>query len=77
MKAPLYTQILDKTLVPFAADVFSEGFQFMQGNDPKHTSRHTKAWNNVNWWKTPAEPPDLNPIENLWHELKGFLRRLR
>ena len=29
----------------------------------------------VNWWKTPAESPDMNPIENLWHEGKEFLRR--
>ena len=29
----------------------------------------------MNWWKTIAESPDLNPIENLWHELKEFIRR--
>ena len=45
----------------------------MQDNDPKHASRVAKAFlaeNGVNWWQTPPESPDTNPIENLWHELK-------
>ena len=25
--------------------------------------------------KPPPESPDMNPIENMWHELKEFLRR--
>ena len=29
--------------------------------------------NSVNYWPTPAESPDLNPIEKLCHELKHFL----
>ena len=31
--------------------------------------------NGVCWWKTLPESPDANPIENVWHELKEFMRR--
>ena len=51
--------------------------RLMQDNDPKHTSRAAKsffAMNNINWWPTPPESPDMNPIENLWHELKEFIQ---
>ena len=30
--------------------------------------------NGVNYWPTPAESPDLNPIEMLWNELKHSLQ---
>ena len=78
MKENLYIDIISKTLLPFICEVYPDGHKLMQDNDPKHTSHHTQHWmqeNGVNWWRTPAESPDMNPIENLWHELKEFIRR--
>jgi len=48
----------------------------MQDNNLKHTFRRAQTFfkeHNINWWRTPPESPDLNPIEDLWHELKFFL----
>ncbi len=73
MDKNLYTEILEKTLLAFINDVYPFSHRFMQDNDPKHTSLHTKEFiqlHNINWMKTPAESPDANPIENLWHEMK-------
>ena len=73
MDASLYVEILKVGLLPFLCRVYPDGHRFMQDNDPKHTSaaaREFFAENSINWWKTPPESPDANPIENLWHELK-------
>ena len=73
----LFVDILDKTLLPFVKDIIPQ-HRFMQDNDPKHTSGYAKDWieEEINWWKTPPESPDMNPIENLWHELKEYIRRV-
>ena len=50
----------------------------MQDNGPKHTSRRAQKFfadNGMEWWKTLPECPNLNPIENLWHKLKEYIRR--
>ncbi|XP_067362434.1 glucuronokinase with putative uridyl pyrophosphorylase isoform X5 [Channa argus] len=41
--------------------------------DPKHTAKITKEWlwvNSINVLEWPNQIPDLNPIENLWRDLK-------
>ena len=75
MNADLYISILRSGLVPFIRSIYPDSHRFMQDNDPKHTSRTAKQFfdeEGINWWKTPPESPDANPIENLWHE---FIRR--
>ena len=80
MDAQFYvSEILTNGLLPFIRTTFANGHRFQQYKEPKHTSRLASSFmeeRGINWWKTPLESPDLNPIELLWHELKHFLRTI-
>ena len=78
MNAPLFVQILEQTLIPFIEQVYPDSHRLMQDNDPKHTSKFAKNFyerSGVNHWQTPPESPDLNPIENMWHEYDSTRQR--
>ena len=66
------------TLLPMIEKLYPNGHRFIHDNDPKHTSAKARQFiidHRVNWWHTPPESPDCNPIESMWHEMKENLRR--
>ncbi len=79
--APVYQEILEHLMLPSADQLFKDAdLIFQQDLAPAHTAKSTKSWLNdhgvgvLDW---PANSPDLNPIENLWGNVKRKMRNKR
>ena len=77
MNAQRLGAVYEAGLLPFIQDRFPHTHRLYQDNDPKHSSKFIENFlkqKGVNWWYTPPESPDINPIELVWGSLKQYLR---
>ena len=80
MDQHLYKQILEDELLQTMEyyDLEKSAVIFMQDNDPKHKAKSVMEWLKLQEFSLlvwPAQSPDLNPIENIWSNVKQKLAR--
>ena len=71
-------QVLEKHVVPLFAETRNGCNVYMHDNAPPHRANITRQYlinKNVVTMDWPAVNPDMNPVENLWSEMKRQLKK--
>lgn len=71
-----FQELLARILPPFINENYPITHRLLMDNAPCHASNSTKEFlelNGIHHFKTPAQSPDLNPIELVWHDLKVYI----
>ena len=65
-------------LIPFVREIYPDYHRIHLDNATHHVAQTTANYfsnNNLNRFLTPAQSPDLNPVELVWNDLKNNLGR--
>lgn len=71
-----FKQLCSQFLIPFIANRYPIYHSVHMDNARHHVSETTTRFlnrNGINHFRTPAQSPDLNPIELVWQDLKVYL----